>query len=215
MKRIVRNGLFGVMLAAVLGIWTGCSDSTPGGESDMADSAIVSGSGGESDTGNAAAENTTTPEGRVELPTYHTAAPNLWVTLPEGYGVRLDTTLPYDIIVISRNDDPLLVDSVQIPKGMMRITVSDQQIQFPPLGTEHESRKLMMGDYPSDWRHFTDLTNDGKTFYSYELRADDYFARTAPDDAVKRLRLHVFTGGRDSAVVETLLGVAQTLSVRP
>ena len=153
--------------------------------------------------------------GRVQLPTYRTPAPDLWITMPEGFSVRVDTMLTYDIMVVARNDDPLLDDSTRIPEGMLRIIVSDSAIRLPLPGKDIREQKSVVGDYPGIWRSSTVTIPSGEAYVSYEMIADDYFARTSPEQEVKDLRLHLYIGGKDSVVTGQLLEAVTTISIKP
>lgn len=158
---------------------------------------------------------TETPTGRVQLPTVRTAAPDLWVTLPDGFTVRADTTLEYDLLVVSRTDDPLLSDSTQVPFGMLRIVVGDTTIRVTPPGVQVAERNGMIGDYPGRWRYYTAVIPGGATYYSHELIADDYFARISPERDMKNLRLHMYIAGKDTSVIRQLIAVSESVSTKP
>ena len=161
---------------------------------------------------------TETPSGRTQLPTFRTAAPDLWITLPEGFTVRVDTMFSYDIMVVASNDDPLLRDSTQIPLGMLRVTISDSTIRLPLPGKQAPERNVVLGaldNYLGLWRSSTVALPDGTTYSSYEMAANDFFARIYQDREIKDLRLHLYIGGKDSVKTAQLLKAVESISIKP
>lgn len=203
-----------VLLSAFL---IGCSDQKPQDSQNHSDSVEpgVSDAPELLESGKITLEKTSTPSGRTQLPTYRTPAPDLWMTLPEGFSIRADTMLNYDIMVVSRDDDPLLSDSTQIPMGMLRITISDSTILLDLPGKHVREQDGNLGNYLGRWRSSTFPLEDGGTYYSYEMAADDYFARISPENDIKSLHLHMYIGGKDSTVTERLRAAAATLSTAP
>lgn len=208
-----------VAAALTLAWLPGCSERKPGGEGPSADSggsgAAVADPAAAGGKEGVVSVPTHTPHGRTELPTTRTVAPNLWITLPEGFSVRADTLLDYDILVISRADDPLLSDSSQVPFGMLRIVVGDTAIRVTPKNVKTAGRKGVIGDYPGEWVYYTGVIPGGATYYSYELAADRYFAPLSPDREMKRLNMHLYIAGKDTAVIDRLIEAAESISTKP
>lgn len=210
-----------LVLAAALTLagLPGCTERKPGEEGPSADSGVPGAAGADSAaTGGkegVVSVPTHTPNGRTELPTTRTAAPNLWITLPEGFSVRADTVLDYDILVISRADDPLLSDSSQVPYGMLRIVVGDTTVRVTPKNVKTARRNGVIGEYPGEWIYYTGVIPGGTTYYSYELAADRYFAPLSPDREMKRLNMHLYIAGKDTAVISRLITAAESISTKP
>lgn len=209
---------FSLLLLGAALLLNGCTEQKPEGDTPAGDSLHgANDSGANAPDGRAGVVNvpTETPTGRTELPTAQTIAPNLWITLPQGFSVRADTTLGYDILVVSRIDDPLLNDSSAVPYGMLRIVVGDSAISVTPNDVKSAERQGIIGAYPGRWRYYTGVIPDGATYYSYELAANDYFARISPDRAMKKLRLHLYIAGKDTAVIGQLIKAAESISIKP
>lgn len=209
-----------VLAAALTLAWLpGCTERKPGGEGPSADSGVPGTAGADSaatgEKEGVVSVPTRTPNGRTELPTTRTAAPNLWITLPEGFSVRADTVLDYDILVISRADDPLLSDSSQVPYGMLRIVVGDTTVRVTPKNVKTARRNGVIGEYPGEWIYYTGVIPGGTTYYSYELAADRYFAPLSPDREMKRLNMHLYIAGKDTAVISRLITAAESISTKP
>lgn len=208
-----------VAAALTLAGLPGCTERKPGEEGPSADSGVPGAAGADSaatgEKEGVVSVPTRTPNGRTELPTTRTAAPNLWITLPEGFSVRADTVLDYDILVISRADDPLLSDSSQVPYGMLRIVVGDTTVRVTPKNVKTARRNGVIGEYPGEWIYYTGVIPGGTTYYSYELAADRYFAPLSPDREMKRLNMHLYIAGKDTAVISRLITAAESISTKP
>ncbi len=137
------------------------------------------------------------------------------MTLPEGFTVRADTMLQHDIIVVADNNDPLLHDSTQTPLGMLRVVVSDSTIRLALPGKQGPTRKAIIGDYLGVWNSSTVALPNGTTYYSYEMVADDFFARMYPEREIKEFGLHLYIGGKDSVKTEQLLKAVESISIKP
>lgn len=213
--RTVGTHIFVLMLFSAFLV--GCADQEPQGSKGGSDSAQENADAGPEvlESGKITLEKTSMPSGRTQLPTYRTSAPDLWMTLPEGFSIRADTMLNYDIMVVSRDDDPLLKDSTKIPMGMLRITVSDSTILLDLPGKNVSEREGNLGNYLGTWRSSVYALDNGEAYYSYEMAADDYFARMSPEKDQKNLHLHMYIGGKDSAVTEQLRAAAASLSTLP
>ena len=213
--RMAGTSVFVLMLFSAFLI--GCSDQKPQDSQDSSDSVEQSATNAPEplESGKITLEKTSTPSGRTQLPTFRTPAPDLWMTLPDGFSIRADTMLNYDIMVVSRDDDPLLNDSTQIPMGMLRITISDSTILLDLPGKHLGEQDGNLGNYLGRWRSSTVSLEGGETYYSYEMAADDYFARISPEKDIKSLHLHMYIGGKDSTVTERLRAAAATLSTAP
>jgi hypothetical protein len=158
---------------------------------------------------------TTSPSGRTELPTINTAAPSLFVTLPDGYAVRNDTGLDDDILFIYRADDPLVQgDSASVPKGILRIVIGDTTIAMKAPGSRTEPYRSMVGSYPLEWRTSIEPIALQRKYYSYEGEIPSFFARYGDDATLSGLNLHLYVGGSDTSIVNQLLRVVATLSPR-
>lgn len=155
------------------------------------------------------------PSGRFQLPTRHTPAPDFFISLPEGYTVKIKSRFPNDEFFIIRNDDPSLRDSSAVTPGFMRVYVGvNPQTALNPK-IPHTERHLMLGRALLTWRLWTEPLPDGATYYSREITSSDFYASISPELARAPLNLHIYVAGRDSARVAELAAAAETLALAP
>jgi hypothetical protein len=158
---------------------------------------------------------TNLPSGRFQLPTKVTPAPDLWMTLPEGYRVKGASRLPDDIFFIVHTEDPGLEDSTAVTPGFMRVYVGPRpQRPFGGMNPTPGERVVVAG-YPLQWRHIVERLPDGREYLQRDLGSADFFARFSPDLADTPLHLHVYVAGTDAKRVEALMKAAESISIVP
>jgi hypothetical protein len=155
------------------------------------------------------------PAGRFQLPTAHTPAPDLWITLPPGYTVRSVGKMPDDEFFIFRSDDPTLRDTSAVTPGFMRVYVGVMPQTGVEPGEHPAEERVVVGGQPLLWRLWSERMPDGNTYYQREIKSGDFFAGISPELAKAPLHLHIYVAGRDSANVAALMRAARTISLRP
>jgi hypothetical protein len=155
------------------------------------------------------------PAGRYQLPTAHTPAPDLWITLPAGYTVRSVGRMPDDEFFIFRSDDPTLHDTAAVTPGFMRVYVGVMPQTGVESGDHPTEENVLIGGEPLVWRLWSERTPDGKRYYQREIKSGDFFAGISPELAKAPLHLHIYVAGKDSAAVAALMRAARTISLRP
>ncbi|MCB0711755.1 MAG: hypothetical protein KDD67_05460 [Ignavibacteriae bacterium] len=158
---------------------------------------------------------TKAPIGKTELPTWNTAAPNLFIDLPKGFAIRSDSGMKVDRIVIYRTGDSALKDLNRPPLGVLQIVLSDSSI-----GTTIPAKKIrtlnrLIGSYPATWHQYVDMTLGPSVYLMNVLEIPDFFVSLGPDSDAKDLKLWIYVAGTDSATVISLLRAAETLSIIP
>jgi hypothetical protein len=155
------------------------------------------------------------PPGRFELPTQVTPAPNLWITLPDGYRVKGSSRLPDDLFYIVHTEDPSFDDTSAVTPGFMRLYVGPRP-QKPFEGeTTTPGERVLVAGYPLQWRHAEEKLEDGRTFLKRDLATADFFARFSPELAETPLHLHVYVAGVDAERVAALMKSAESISIVP
>jgi hypothetical protein len=155
------------------------------------------------------------PTGRFQLPTSITPAPNLWITLPEGYTVKDAGKMPNDRIYILRSDDPSITDTSAVTPGFMLVNVGVNARSGSDSVRNFTRQDVIIGNYPAEWRMWTETLSDGSSFYVREIVSRDYFARLSPELARLPLHLVVHVAGADSGRVSELMHAAETMSIVP
>ena len=207
-----RFSLIGMLWGALLlgGLfWNGCAENKEEMEKKPLDSILS-----DSDT-SGVIERTTLPEGRTELPTWNTAAPNLFVDLPSGLAVQADSGGTHDRILLYPKNDPGLADTTLPALGLMQIVVTDQWLGTTIPAKKLGVRKGMIGSMPGLWYQYLDTTFSDYDYRINVLELMDFFASLGPNDKAKDLKLWIYVAGRDSAFVEQLLGAASSISITP
>jgi hypothetical protein len=155
------------------------------------------------------------PEGRFQLPTTHTPAPDFFITLPEGYRVKMTGRFPNNEFFIIRNDDPSLRDSSAITPGFMRIYLGVRpQSAFDPK-LPHTERHVMIGRSLLTWKQWSEKLPGGAPYYSREITSSDFFAYISPDLARAPLNLEIYVAGSDTARTAELMHSAESLALAP
>ncbi len=204
-------------LLVLLGVWMGgCAEKQ--GEKAPGDSADTSAA----DTGlsplppdSGTYSVTTTPEGRTELPTWNTSAPNLFIDLPKGFAVRADSGLDYDVVFVYRRDDPGVEDTTLPAMALMQIVLSERSIGTSVPSRKVGTRKSMIGTYPALWHRYRDTTVTKWEYRQNVLEIPRYFASLDPEKEAGNLNLWLYVAGRDTAAVEQLMRAAGTLGIAP
>ena len=155
------------------------------------------------------------PAGRFQLPTRHTPAPDFFISLPEGYTVKIQSRFPNDEFFIVRSDDPSLRDSTAVTPGFMRVYVGVRpQTAYDPK-IPHTERAVVIGRAVLSWKLWTETLPDGGTYYSREIASSDFYSSISPELARAPLNLHIYVAGRDSSRVSELAKAAETLAMVP
>jgi len=155
------------------------------------------------------------PPGRFQLPTSITPAPDLWITLPDGYQVKGASRMPDDLFFIVHTDDPGLEDSTAVTPGYMRIYVGPTPQQpFAGESTVAGERVLVAGQ-PLEWRLAEETIEGGGRYLKRDLRSADIFAQLSSELARTPLHLHVYVAGSDPARVAELMRSAESISIVP
>lgn len=158
---------------------------------------------------------TNLPTGRFQLPTKVTPAPDLWITLPDGYQVKGASRAPDDLFFVVRTDDPGLADSTAVTPGYMRVYVGPRpQSPFVRQKTTDGERVFVAGQ-PLQWRLAEENLEDGRRYLKRDLRSADIFAQLSRELAETPLHLHVYVAGVDSARVAELMKAAESISIVP
>ena len=155
------------------------------------------------------------PPGRFQLPTLHTPAPDLWITLPEGYQVKVTGQLPNDEFFVIRSDDPSLHDTTAVTPGFMRIHVGVRPQTAIDSTELLESNVSILDGRPVSFRTGTERLPGGEVYLKRELRSPDFFAAVSPDLAKTPLHLHVYVAGVDKATVDALIQAAGSIALAP
>jgi hypothetical protein len=207
----------GMVVAIAAGTLSGCGES-PREASRQDSSATIahdSSNAGATGVDTAARYSAKLPPGRFQLPTRVTAAPDLWITLPEGYRVKGASERTGDRFFIVNTNDPGLTDSTAVTPGFMRIYVGhDEQRPFEDVKTSEGERVLVAG-FPLQWRLASESLPSGGTYRQAELSSGDFFSRFSPELSREALVLHVYVAGADSAKVGDLMKAAESLSIVP
>lgn len=203
------NGLRAVLATALVTI-ASCSDET--GQTVPADSTSVRDSSAV-DTASRLTANL--PPGRFQLPTRVSQAPDLWITLPEGYSVKPMDDDNDDRFFIVHSQDPTLRDTSAVTPGFMRVYVGpSEQRPFDGIATS-EGERVMVIFQPLQWRLAEEVLGDSTRYYQRDLQSSGVFGRLSPELAKKRIYLHVYVAGSDSARVAELMRAAETLNIVP
>ncbi|MGE3800691.1 MAG: hypothetical protein AB7H80_06690 [Candidatus Kapaibacterium sp.] len=197
------------LLAVMAFLLVGCEEKS-GDIPEASDTAVSEGTGSSDSSGV-----TKAPIGKTELPTWNTAAPNLFIDLPKGFAIRTDSGMKVDRIVIYRTGDSALKDLNRPPLGVLQIVLSDSSI-----GTTIPAKKIrtlnrLIGSYPATWHQYVDMTLGPSVYLMNVLEIPDFFVSLGPDSDAKDLKLWVYVAGTDSATVISLLRAAETLSIIP
>jgi hypothetical protein len=158
---------------------------------------------------------TNLPPGRFQLPTAVTPAPDLWITLPDGYQVKGTSKLPDDLFFVVHTDDPGLEDSTAVTPGYMRIYVGPKS-QQPFTGEKTvDGERVLVAGQPLQWRLAEEKLEDGRTYLKRDLRSADIFTQLSSELAHTPLHLHVYVAGSDPARVAGLMKAAESISIVP
>ena len=155
------------------------------------------------------------PSGRFELPTERTPAPNLWITLPEGYRVKNTGDATGDLFFVVHTEDPGLTDSTADSPAFMRIYVGPEE-QRPFAGVETgEGERVMVAGQPLQWRIADEEPAGRARFLRRDIGSAGLFAQFSEELAKTPLHLHIFVAGVDSARVVALMNAAESISIVP
>jgi hypothetical protein len=155
------------------------------------------------------------PEGRFQIPTSITPAPNLWINLPAGYRIKDKSNFPNDRFFIVNEDDPSLADSTAVTPGFMQVYVGVKRQSALDSNSNAERRPVVIGGHPLEWRLWTDKLPDGSSYYQREITSSDFFSSMSPELAKAPLHVHIYVAGADSVRVAELMKAAGTLSIIP
>jgi hypothetical protein len=155
------------------------------------------------------------PSGRFQLPTIHTPAPDLWITLPSGYMIKLAGRLPNDEFYIFSKNDPTLKDSTASSPGFLRIYIGVLPQTAMSGRQAYDKKGVLITGRAVVWRLWTDSIPGGGHFYNREITSDDFFVPVSPELANAPLHLHIYVGGTDSARVADLMASAESLALTP
>ncbi len=202
--------IFAFLLLCLFAL-TSCDSSdaprpTPGGR---ADSAVAT-----ADSVPAVTEHL--PSGRFQLPTAHTPAPDLWITLPEGYTVKNVSRLPNDEFFLVREDDPSMRDPEAVTTGFLRIYIG----VIPQSGLDAKAnaatRPIVIAARPLEQKSWAEDLPGGKgRYYQREITSSDFFSALSLDLSKTPLHLHLYAAGSDSARVSELAASALTIGFAP
>jgi hypothetical protein len=155
------------------------------------------------------------PSGRFQLPTRHTPAPDFFISLPEGYRVKLASRFPNDEFFIIRNDDPSLRDSAAVTPGFMRIYVGVKPQSAFDRKIEHTEHHVMIGRSLLTWYLWKEILPGGTPYFSREITSSDFYASISPELARAPLNLQIYVAGSDSIRVAELMRSAESLALAP
>lgn len=155
------------------------------------------------------------PAGRFQLPTNATPAPDLWISLPDGYRVKGASDRIDDRFYVVHTKDPSLTDTSAVTPGFMLIYVgATRQNPFTSVKTKDGERVLVVGQ-PLQWRLAEDSLPDGGRYYQRDIGSHDIFARLSSKLASTPLHLHIYVAGSDSTRVADLMRSAESISIVP
>ncbi|MBC8144352.1 MAG: hypothetical protein H7X80_02135 [bacterium] len=155
------------------------------------------------------------PSGRFQLPTQATAAPDLWITLPDGYRVKSASDSVDDRFYVVHTDDPSLTDSSTTTPGFMLLYVGrTEQRPFEGVKTTDGERVMVIGQ-PLQWRTASESTPTGGRYYQADIGSADVFGRLSSELARARMHLHIYVAGNDSSRVADLMRSAESISIVP
>ncbi len=155
------------------------------------------------------------PAGRFQIPTKHTPAPDLFISLPEGYSIKDGSRFPNDGYFIIRMDDPSIKDTSKVTPGFLRIYLGvNPQTALAP-GQPHTERPILLSGHPLVWKLWDELLPDGGRYYGREIATNDFFAALSPELAKAPLNLHLYVAGSDTARVNELMRAVETLGLHP
>jgi hypothetical protein len=201
--RIIAIGSVCLVLS-LLSIVSGCRNSEPEQKA----------TGDRSDSARTIAQDL--PTGRFQLPTAHTPAPDLWITLPKGYTVKNVGRLPNDEFFIIRSDDPSLKDPNAVTPGFLRVYVGVNAQSGLDSTTPAARRPIVIAGRPLEQRSWSEKIPQGKgLYYQREVSSDDFFAPLSFELARTPLHLHLYAAGFDSARVSELASAALTIGFSP
>jgi hypothetical protein len=155
------------------------------------------------------------PAGRFQLPTKHTPAPDLFISLPDGYTIKDASRFPDERFFIVRMDDPSIKDTTQVTPGFLRIYLGvNPQSGIEP-GRKPTERAILLGGHPLVWKLWEDHLPDGRIYYGREIATSDFFAALSPELAKAPLNLHLYVAGSDTTRVNELMRAVETLALHP
>lgn len=156
------------------------------------------------------------PAGRFQLPTAHTPAPDLWITLPEGYTVKNVGRLPNDEFFLIRDDDPSLTDTGAVTPGFLRVYVGVMPQSGLDSSVKAVTRPIVIAARPLEQKIWSEDLPGGKgRYYQREIVSSDFFSALSMDLAKTPLHLHLYAAGSDSAMVSELAATALTIGFSP
>ena len=156
------------------------------------------------------------PSGRFQLPTAHTPAPDLWITLPKGYTVKNVGRLPNDEFFLIRDDDPSLTDTGAVTPGFLRIYVGVMPQSGLDSTVAATTRPIVIAARPLQQKIWSEELPGGKgRYYQREVTSSDFFSAISMELAKTPLHLHLYAAGSDSARVSELAATALTIGFAP
>ncbi len=156
----------------------------------------------------------TLPEGRYELPMPFSGAPHLFISLPVGYQVRPTGVGESDQFFIVAADDPSARDSTATTPGFLQIYVGAKE-QRASMGSAAKRRATVIARRPMLWDVWDEHLPNGTSYHVREIVTREFFRPFSRELMERRLELHIYIAGADSAAVERLVTAAETISVTP
>lgn len=162
------------------------------------------------------------PPGRFQLPTAHTPAPDLWITLPDGYQVKVTdrgrAQGPFDEFFIVDSEDPGLknpTDSTIVTPGFMRVYVGTMPQVGIDSATTGETKRVVIAGIPLEWKLASERLPDGRTYFQREIKTRDFFAAISPELSKPPIHLHLYIAGADTAHIAELMRSAESIGLAP
>ena len=156
------------------------------------------------------------PVGRTSLPTLNTGAGPLFISLPGGFSVRVDSGYHADLIFLYRTEDPLVEgDLTNPPIAIARLHISDSTIDLRTPGRVVPPMKGVVAGIPMEYTHTIDDVPGVGPYHSYSSELRNFFAPRDPDPEIANLHLHLYVGGSDTNTLTDLLHALSTLSFQP
>jgi hypothetical protein len=135
-----------------------------------------------------------------------THAPTLTLTVPEAFVSDWTAQASYDSFIIY---DPL--DNGDVQRGMLVVNVTTAPVHHidDTLKTGHVRSSL--ADATIEWRERSYRNDEGDTVHQREAIRTGMFDLFKDPKTGRELMLQVFVVGADSALVERLMGSAETI----
>jgi hypothetical protein len=147
---------------------------------------------------------------RVRIVNTQTKAPDLEITLPEGFSVISEDRWQYDKFYIQDSRD-----SGETQRGLIQLDVTPSPLQSIRDTNKFERSRGSIAAEDVDWREARIVDESGVPIYQREMTQSTLLKNFRSPDGRGALVLHALVTGSDPKVVEQLTASVETIKVLP